>query len=327
MIAEMAEWIKANHPQGAGIVYTYSRKDADTVANALCNCGVVAEVRSNSNHTLQYDSLGVLFLSYVFFPRQAYHSDVSTTLKESIHKSWMRNETQVVVATIAFGLGYVAFAFVTSVFLLISHRFFAFVRLVSTNQMFDLFCIIPFQKHWRLTTRRVAELVETAILRNAFCITVQRYARSLRITLTVLATLTLFCNSLFLPLSQDVIRLLKMVHGTSSEHLLWPMIRYAQESGNDPVCKAIILKHLGEPNAPDVSEVVTQNEDIVTTRRDVGAHAKTVVQLVQQQLQDGKDVTMAMLVKEWRLTGPSALPWYVNSCCLCIYKAISQWLR
>jgi hypothetical protein len=102
-----------------------------------------------------------------------------------------------------------------------------------------------------------------------------------------------------------------MVHGTSSEHLLWPMIRYAQESGNDPVCKAIILKHLGEPNAPDVLEVVSQNEDIVTTRRDVGSHAKTVVQLVQHQLQDGKDVTMVMLVKEWRATGAAAAPWYV----------------
>jgi superfamily II DNA helicase RecQ len=44
VIAEMAEWIKVHHPQGAGIVYTYSRKDADTVANALCDCGVVAEV-------------------------------------------------------------------------------------------------------------------------------------------------------------------------------------------------------------------------------------------------------------------------------------------
>jgi ATP-dependent DNA helicase Q1 len=36
---------------------------------------------------------------------QAYHSDISAKLKETIHRSWMRNETQVVVATIAFGLG------------------------------------------------------------------------------------------------------------------------------------------------------------------------------------------------------------------------------
>lgn len=49
-IAEMAAWIKSNHPHGAGIVYTYSRKDADTVASALCDCGVVAEVRPGNWH-------------------------------------------------------------------------------------------------------------------------------------------------------------------------------------------------------------------------------------------------------------------------------------
>jgi hypothetical protein len=38
---------------------------------------------------------------------QAYHSDVAVSTKEAIHRSWMQNETQVVVATIAFGLGYV----------------------------------------------------------------------------------------------------------------------------------------------------------------------------------------------------------------------------
>jgi superfamily II DNA helicase RecQ len=30
---------------------------------------------------------------------------VNASTKEAVHKSWMRNETQVVVATIAFGLG------------------------------------------------------------------------------------------------------------------------------------------------------------------------------------------------------------------------------
>jgi superfamily II DNA helicase RecQ len=44
VIAEMASYIKEYHPHGAGIVYTYSRKDADTVAEALCDCGVIAEV-------------------------------------------------------------------------------------------------------------------------------------------------------------------------------------------------------------------------------------------------------------------------------------------
>lgn len=45
IMEQMAEFIKTKYPHGAGIVYTYSRKDADTVADALCEYGVIAEVR------------------------------------------------------------------------------------------------------------------------------------------------------------------------------------------------------------------------------------------------------------------------------------------
>jgi ATP-dependent DNA helicase Q1 len=76
--AAMAEFIHSKYPQSPGIVYTLSRKDADVVADELCQLGVVA---------------------------RPYHSDVSKTQKEYVHQSWMRDETQVVVATIAFGLG------------------------------------------------------------------------------------------------------------------------------------------------------------------------------------------------------------------------------
>jgi hypothetical protein len=47
VIAEMAEFIKERYSHGAGIVYTYSRKDADTVASVLCDYGVIAEVRAS----------------------------------------------------------------------------------------------------------------------------------------------------------------------------------------------------------------------------------------------------------------------------------------
>ena len=103
--------------------------------------------------------------------------------------------------------------------------------------------------------------------------------------------------------------MLKMVHGTSSEHLLLPMIRYGQASGNDAVCKAIILKHLGEPNIQDPLLVEKENEGITTMRREVGSHAQTVVQLLEQRLSEGKDMTMAMLVKDWRSTAASAPQW------------------
>lgn len=78
VVSDMVAFIKERHPRNAGIVYTFSRKDADVLADHLCEYGVVA---------------------------RSYHSDVTPTNKEHIHTSWMRNETQVVVATIAFGLG------------------------------------------------------------------------------------------------------------------------------------------------------------------------------------------------------------------------------
>jgi ATP-dependent DNA helicase Q1 len=75
---DMVAFIKANHVGDAGIIYTFSKKEADTVADQLCNNGIIA---------------------------RSYHSNVREDHKHQILKSWMRNETQVVVATIAFGLG------------------------------------------------------------------------------------------------------------------------------------------------------------------------------------------------------------------------------
>jgi superfamily II DNA helicase RecQ len=43
VIQDMVDFIREKHPRGAGIVYTYSRKDADTVADQLCEEGIVAE--------------------------------------------------------------------------------------------------------------------------------------------------------------------------------------------------------------------------------------------------------------------------------------------
>ncbi len=74
----MSNFIKEHHKNHPGIIYTFSRKEANIVADKLNQLGIVA---------------------------RAYHSDVSDSAKENIHRSWMRNKTQVVVATIAFGLG------------------------------------------------------------------------------------------------------------------------------------------------------------------------------------------------------------------------------
>lgn len=87
------------------------------------------------------------------------------------------------------------------------------------------------------------------------------------------------------------------------------MVRYGQQSGNDSVCRAIILKHLGEPDCPDPLEVCRLNDGVTTERREVGIHAKTVVELLKTRLDEMQDLTPAMLVKEWRSKGEQALPW------------------
>ena len=78
VVKQVAEFINSEHPGAAGIVYTFSRKEAEEVAGKLCDHGIIAE---------------------------PYHSSVTGAAKDNVHRSWMRNETQVVVATIAFGLG------------------------------------------------------------------------------------------------------------------------------------------------------------------------------------------------------------------------------
>lgn len=72
-VDDMAEFIQEHHATDPGIIYTMTRKEADEVATKLCEHGIVA---------------------------RSYHSSVTPANKERIHKSWMRNETQVVVGTL-----------------------------------------------------------------------------------------------------------------------------------------------------------------------------------------------------------------------------------
>lgn len=43
VLDDMTAFIKENHPTSPGIIYTYSKKDANTVADELCERGIVAE--------------------------------------------------------------------------------------------------------------------------------------------------------------------------------------------------------------------------------------------------------------------------------------------
>lgn len=75
---QIHEYICQNHLGQSGIIYTLSRNDADTLSSKLRNLGIAA---------------------------QSYHSEVSSSEKKGIHEDWMSGKVQVVVATIAFGLG------------------------------------------------------------------------------------------------------------------------------------------------------------------------------------------------------------------------------
>ena len=79
VIQEIAEYIQEHHKKEAGIIYCYSKKEADKIAAELSRSFKIKA--------------------------RAYHADISDSAKSSVHKSWMNNKTQVVVATIAFGLG------------------------------------------------------------------------------------------------------------------------------------------------------------------------------------------------------------------------------
>lgn len=110
------------------------------------------------------------------------------------------------------------------------------------------------------------------------------------------------CLLLYSP--RDVPRVLSMIHGQVSEPAFFPMVSYGQACGNDAVCKAILLKKLGEPNPPDVDEVSRLNAGTTTDSVDIGKHAKTLAQLLQRRVEQGEQTTLAMLVKEWRTRSP-----------------------
>jgi len=70
VIDNMVDFIKTHHPNNAGIIYCFSKKEAEDVADKLCTGGIVA---------------------------RPYHADISQGRKDQTQRSWQRNQTQVVV--------------------------------------------------------------------------------------------------------------------------------------------------------------------------------------------------------------------------------------
>lgn len=74
----IAKWIQENHAGESGIIYTLSKKGAETGAEQLRNEGIAAE---------------------------HYHAGMTDDDRKVVYRNWKSNRTQVMVATIAFGMG------------------------------------------------------------------------------------------------------------------------------------------------------------------------------------------------------------------------------
>jgi len=244
---DIAEFIHTHHPTGAGIIYTRTRKEADTVATQLVQRGIVAEAYYSEYVTLPVEtSLVRSSISPSNAPTFFKNDSVSPAKKAMVHKSWMKNDTQVVVATIAFGLG-------------INKPDVRFVIHHSMSKTLEAY----YQESGR--AGRDGNPAD--------------------------------CVLYYSP--KDVPKMLGMVHGEQSSQLTWTMIKYAQHFGSDAVCRAILLQNLGEPDH-DLEAALQKWQTDATSApiRDVLSHSKTVLQLLFS-LQD-EQVTMAMLLKEWR---------------------------
>ncbi|KAK1304663.1 Mediator of RNA polymerase II transcription subunit 34 [Acorus calamus] len=79
VIDEIAEFIRVSYPHNeSGIVYCFSRKECEQVAKELCQRGISA------NH---------------------YHAEMDAYAREKVHICWSKNKLQVIVGTVAFGMG------------------------------------------------------------------------------------------------------------------------------------------------------------------------------------------------------------------------------
>ncbi|KAI7900025.1 P-loop containing nucleoside triphosphate hydrolase protein [Cokeromyces recurvatus] len=80
-IRHIVDWILTHHPNESGIIYCLSKKDTEVVAQSIFT-----------------ESRGKIRCG-------SYHADMDEEDKELIHQQWRNGRVQVIIATIAFGMG------------------------------------------------------------------------------------------------------------------------------------------------------------------------------------------------------------------------------
>ncbi|XP_020868794.1 mediator of RNA polymerase II transcription subunit 34 isoform X2 [Arabidopsis lyrata subsp. lyrata] len=79
VVDEIAEFIRESYSNNeSGIVYCFSRKECEQIAGDLRERGISADY---------------------------YHADMDANMREKVHMRWSKNKLQVIVGTVAFGMG------------------------------------------------------------------------------------------------------------------------------------------------------------------------------------------------------------------------------
>ena len=78
LVQDLEAFVKSQAPDTCGIIYAHQRKTCDWLASSLCNVEVDA---------------------------MAYHAGKDSGQRASIQSQWLEGDVDIVVATIAFGMG------------------------------------------------------------------------------------------------------------------------------------------------------------------------------------------------------------------------------
>ena len=214
MLEDMVAFIKG---RGSGIVYVLSKKESLKIAGDLKKEGVKAS---------------------------AYNSTISEGVKSRVLDDWIKGKTQVVVATIAFGMG-----------------------------------IDKPDCRW-VIHHTMSKNLESYSQETGRCGRDGKRGE---------------CVLYYNPRETS-----KMVAFAGPDKGIWQMIRYCEEMGTSEVCRALLLRGLGEMSKEDCAVVITGEKDKSGIEVDCTLDAKVLVGYVDRAQQ----VTIAQISAEWRKANP-----------------------